>query len=200
MKAKKVIIKEERGREKVKRYSAVLSAMSDTFSKLPLKERLRLFDAVRMKQGNAGKALRYTLARSICKKCGENVSISECVWILNLDNIEFGSNVSVNQLCYLQGLGGITIGNNVSIGHMCTIMSLEHIYDDPEIPIKDQGLQAKEVIIEDDVWIGAKATILMGVHIGKGAIIGAGAVVTRDVKAFDVVGGVPARTIRNRKI
>ena len=77
-------------------------------------------------------------------------------------------------------------------------MSEEHIYIDRNLPIKDQGKTYAPVTIKDNVWIGAKATILSGVTIGTGAIVGAGAVVTKDVPENSIVAGVPARIIKNR--
>ena len=72
-----------------------------------------------------------------------------------------------------------------------------HNFDDPDRPFVEQGITAEGIRIEDDVWLGAGAVITDGVHIGKGAVVAAGAVVTKDVPARTVVGGVPAREIKN---
>ena len=93
------------------------------------------------------------------------------------------------------------IGNTVLIGPYCYIVGAgQYKTDRTDIPIADQGLDLRGgVIVGDNVWLGARSTILDGVKIGNDAIIGAGAVVTKDVPPFAVVGGIPARVIRNRK-
>ena len=107
-------------------------------------------------------------------------------------NTHFGKNVFVNSGCRFQDQGGIYIGDNVLIGHNCVIATLNHNPD----PAKRQNLLPAAVRIGSDVWIGANATILPGVSIGNGAIIAAGAVVTRDVEERTVVAGVPARMMK----
>ena len=94
--------------------------------------------------------------------------------------------------------GGITIGNHVLIGQCVNIHSENHIFADPNRLIMEQGVSYQGVIVEDDVWIGSKATILDGVTIGKGSVVAAGAVVTRSVPPYTIVGGVPAKEIKTR--
>ena len=108
-------------------------------------------------------------------------------------NTRFGKRVFVNAGCKFQDQGGITIGNDVLIGHNCVIATLNHS-EDPE---HRADLIPRPVIIEDKVWVGANVTILSGVRIGEGAILAAGAVVTKDVPPRSVVGGVPARIIKS---
>lgn len=104
-----------------------------------------------------------------------------------------GNHTIVNRNCYLDGRAGITIGNNVNISFGTTIISLQHDYNSPEF-----ACQAGPVAIHDYVWIGARAIILPGVTIGEGAVVAAGAVVTRNVAPYTVVGGVPAKPIATR--
>ena len=78
------------------------------------------------------------------------------------------------------------------------ILTRKHIHSDIKIPMSKQGSISAKVIIEDDVWIGMRVIILPGVKIGRSSIIGAGAVVTHDVLPFTVVGGVPAKFIKER--
>ena len=85
------------------------------------------------------------------------------------------------------------------MGPEVVILGVNHRFDDCERPMIEQGYHdRKPVAIGDDVWIGTRAIILPGVRIGRGAIVAAGAVVTRDVNEFDIVGGNPARVIRSR--
>jgi acetyltransferase-like isoleucine patch superfamily enzyme len=95
--------------------------------------------------------------------------------------------------------GGIRIGNNVLIGQCVNIHAENHRFADASRPIREQGVTYQGVVVQDDVWIGSKATILDGVTIGQGAVIGAGAVVTNSVPPFAIVAGVPARVIGSRK-
>ena len=118
---------------------------------------------------------------------------------MNAANMELGSNVSIHPMCYLDASGGIRIGNDVSIAHGTSILSFEHRFDSLEIPIKDQEVDYRPVSIGNDVWIGAKATIVAGKTIGTGSIIGANSVVTHDVDTYVIVAGSPAREIKKRQ-
>ncbi|MDZ4177762.1 MAG: acyltransferase [Coriobacteriia bacterium] len=101
-------------------------------------------------------------------------------------------------MSYIEAGGGVRIGNDVSIAHGTSILSTSHQYRHEAVPIKDQGIECLETVVESGAWIGAKASILMGRTIGSGAIVGAGAVVTRDVQPGAIVGGVPAVQIGER--
>lgn len=93
----------------------------------------------------------------------------------------------------------VMMGNYVMIGPELLIAGNDHNFDIPGTPIIFSGRpEPKECIIGDDVWIGARATIMLGVSIGRGSVIAAGAVVTRDVPAYTIVGGVPAKPIKMR--
>jgi acetyltransferase-like isoleucine patch superfamily enzyme len=96
----------------------------------------------------------------------------------------------------IRGQGGVTIGDNVLIAPMVKILAVNHNYADPTRPVIDQGITGKGIVIEDGAWIGAGAAILDGVRIGKGAVIGANAVVTRDVPPRAVSVGIPAKVVR----
>lgn len=110
-------------------------------------------------------------------------------------NIRVGRNVFINACCNMQDQGGIRIGSNVLIGHNVVIATLNHVED----PAQRASMRPAPVVIEDNVWIGSGAVLCPGVSIGYGAIIGAGAVVTRDVPAMSVAAGVPAHVLRKVK-
>ena len=93
----------------------------------------------------------------------------------------------------------VTIGKHVMMGPRVSIYAENHVFDNPDILMKDQGVEKKEVIIEDDCWIASNSIILAGVTIGKGSVIAAGSVVTENVAPYSVVAGVPAKWIKSRK-
>ena len=95
--------------------------------------------------------------------------------------------------------GPLRIGENVMMGPDVTILSQTHNIERTDIPMGKQGMREAEVSIGNDVWIGMRSIIMPGVKIGDGAVIGAGAVVTKDVPDYAIVGGVPARIIKYRK-
>ncbi len=111
-------------------------------------------------------------------------------------NIIFGKNVFINAGCKFQDQGGIVIGDRVLIGHNVVLATLNHSQN----PKKRANLIPGSIHIGDDVWIGANVTVCPGVSIGNGAIVAAGAVVTKDVPANTIVGGVPAKFIKNIRI
>lgn len=107
-------------------------------------------------------------------------------------NIHLGENVFINSGCKFQDQGGIYIGDRSLIGHNVVLATLNHSLD----PAKRSSLEPAPIHIEEDVWIGSNATVLPGVRIGRGAVVAAGAVVTKDVPAMTIVGGVPAKPIK----
>lgn len=141
-----------------------------------------------------GDWLRLLLTHPFATKLGK-VRIYEGVTFWYPYRIHIGDDVTLNEWVYLSGFGGLRIGNHVRIGHRTSIITSDHRYEDMSVPIHQQGLISGEVVIEDDVWIGCNATILKNVRIGRGAIIAAGAVVTRDVPSNTIFGGVPAKQI-----
>lgn len=93
-------------------------------------------------------------------------------------------------------IGPVSIGNNVNLAQGITVTALNHNFQDTAKRIDEQGISTKQVVIGDDVWIGANAIILPGVTIGRHVVVAAGAVVTKDVPDNCVVGGVPAKLIK----
>jgi acetyltransferase-like isoleucine patch superfamily enzyme len=110
--------------------------------------------------------------------------------------ITIGKDCLIGEYCVIRGQGGVKIGDRVYTSPFTQIIAVDHVFDDPERPFIEQGITAQGIVIEDDVWLGAGAIITDGVRVGKGAVVAAGAVVTRDVPPHTVVGGVPARPIR----
>jgi len=138
-------------------------------------------------------------------RIGDNVSIQkntiiECTGVIrNLgEGLVIGNNTGIAQGAFIQVRGKVVIGNDVIFGPNVSIFSESHNFDDPNIPIHLQGETRKGVTIEDGAWIGTRAVILDGVTVGRNSIVAAGAVVTRDVPAYSIVGGVPAKVIKHR--
>ncbi len=112
-------------------------------------------------------------------------------------DVEIGADSTVNAYAVVRGF--IRIGNQVRIGGQAHILGFNHNFDDMDQPIHKQGINRKGITIEDDVWIGSGAIVLDGVTIGAHSIVAAGAVVTKDVAEYSVVGGNPAKVIRDRR-
>ncbi|MDE5985538.1 MAG: sugar O-acetyltransferase [Eubacterium sp.] len=110
-------------------------------------------------------------------------------------NIMIGKNVFINSGCHFQDQGGIEIGDGTLIGHNVVLATINH---DLNSSMKRKNHYAP-IKIGNNVWIGSNATILQGVTIGEWAVIAAGAVVTKDVEPYTVVGGVPAKLIKKVK-
>lgn len=124
---------------------------------------------------------------------GDNTTIGMNTHFLSPYRIRIGKNSHINQNVLLDGRGVITIGNSVSISFNVNIITGSH-----NVNSKDFLSEFSPIVIDDYVWIGLNAIILPGVHVGKGAVICAGAVVTHDVKEYEIVGGVPAKKIGER--
>ncbi len=150
-------------------------------------------------EGAMSFGLRYLALHRLARACGEKVVLFPQTYILHPSNLSLGSNVSIHQFCYLDAAGGITIGSNVAIAHGTSIVTSDREVDRTTGCMKDAPVVLGEVTVSDDVWIGAGCRILRGVCVGTGAVIAAGAVVTRDVPPRSIVGGVPAKVIRLRK-
>lgn len=110
--------------------------------------------------------------------------------------IEIGEDCLIGEMNVIRGQGGVHIGNRVYTSPMAQIIAVNHVFDDPDTPFTRQGITAQGIWIEDDVWIGSGCVITDGVRVGKGAVVAAGAVVTQDVPPHTVVGGIPAKVIR----
>lgn len=141
------------------------------------------------------KCLRRLCAKLIMKKCGENVNIEKGAHF-SADTV-IGDNSGIGLNAQLES--NITIGCDVMMGPDVKMFVRNHNFSRTDIPMNQQGdSDPKPIVISDDVWIGANVIILPGVTVGKGSIIGAGAVVTKNVPEYSVVGGNPATVIKSR--
>ena len=138
--------------------------------------------------------IRSSYLRMLLSKFGRHTNIQMRCRFLNGRRVSLGGHNVINFGCLLDGRKfNITTGDNVSMGPEATILTLGH---DPQSPeCEDNG---GDVVIGDRVWIGYRALIMPGVTIGEGAVVAAGAVVTKDVEPFTIVGGVPAKKIGDR--
>jgi maltose O-acetyltransferase len=128
---------------------------------------------------------------------GRGVNIEKGASFGNGSEIEIGDNSGIGVNCFVQG--PMSIGKDVMMGPETIILTRNHRFDRLEVPMRCQGsAEAKPVVIEDDVWIGVRVIILPGVTIHRGAVIGAGAIVTKNVPAYAVACGNPAKVIRYR--
>lgn len=127
----------------------------------------------------------------------KNSKFESKIYISDARQLKLGCFVRINENTFLQG--DVKIGNHVMIAPNVSIYTKTHRHDEIKTPMVLSGeTPTKTVVIEDDVWIGINAVILPGIRIGKGTIVGANSVVTKDVEPYDIVGGVPAKTIRKR--
>jgi maltose O-acetyltransferase len=145
--------------------------------------------------------LRNIKYRYIFGKIGRNCEIGFNLSYFNGKNIELGNNVSISHDVDIIASGEkVIIGNDCLIAQNVLILTRMHNFENILIPMRLQGHKEKPILIENDVWIGAKSVIMPGVTLGVGSIIGAGSIVTKDVLPYSIVAGVPASFIRSRII
>jgi acetyltransferase-like isoleucine patch superfamily enzyme len=130
----------------------------------------------------------------------DGVTISDGVIIATYGGtIAIEPNVYIGPYCILYGHGGLTIGRDTMIGAHTVMVPANHGFGRIEMPMNVQPLTKEGITVAEDVWIGANCSILDDVRIGKGAVIGAGSVVTKDIEAYGVAFGVPAFVVRSRR-
>ncbi|WP_312458505.1 acyltransferase [Proteiniclasticum sp.] len=187
-----------RKRDIARKYSWIINGLIKLSRILPKRFYMTWFKLIRNHDNSIAMLIRYICLKNCAKTCGENVAVFSNVYLFNLHKLEIGNNVSIHPLCYINASGEVKIGNDVSIAHNSTVMSEEHNYNDLSINIKDQGCKFMKTTIEDNVWIGSGVRILGGSYIESGSIVAAGAVVKGTIKANSIVGGVPAKLIKER--
>lgn len=130
---------------------------------------------------------------------GDRVHINRGVYLGAFgEHFEIGEGTQFNRNALIDGRGSVRIGRNVLVGPNAQLISYQHRFSDRATPINKQGFDLAEIVIGDDVWIGAGAIVLAGVSIGHGSVVGAGAVVTSSCPPYSILGGVPARIIGER--
>lgn len=145
-----------------------------------------------------GGRIRYFLCKRIFRKCGEKVNIERGAYFGSGAGIIIGDNSGIGINATIPS--NTIIGSNVMMGPNCYIFDRNHSFDDTEIPMIQQGFTPrKQVVIEDDVWIGRNVTIMSGRTIKKGSIIAACCCLTKDYPEYSIVGGVPSKLIKSRK-
>jgi acetyltransferase-like isoleucine patch superfamily enzyme len=141
-------------------------------------------------------------------RLGEHVSIGSMTMIrpsgyYSRDigvGLHIGDRTGIGPYCYIGCSGGIEIGSDVMFGPGVMLYSEDHEFASPKQSIKSQGVRWQPIVIEDDCWLASRVIVTGGVRVGRGSVIGAGAVVTRDVPPFSVVAGNPAKILRSRTI
>lgn len=141
--------------------------------------------------------VRNAVWRLLLKECGSGVFFDHHVYVKFPRLVSMGNDVSINRgaefYCGLRGRSRIHIGSNVRIAPNVRFHAAGHDPDMPDFPEMDA-----DIFIEDDCWIGAGALVLQGVRVGRGAVVAAGSVVSRDIPPYCIAAGVPARTLRAR--
>lgn len=142
--------------------------------------------------------IRRFFCRRLFESMGEMVNIEQGARFGMGGNVKIGDYSGLGINCLVSGK--VSIGNYVMIGPDVMLLARSHRFDRTDIPMSVQGdEEIQEIVIGNDVWIGARALMLPGVKIGEGAIVGAGAIVTKDVPPYAVVAGNPAKVIKWRK-
>ena len=130
---------------------------------------------------------------------GKRCEIQDYAMLLSYGGkIVIGDNCSINPFCVLYGHGGLVVGDGVRIASHSIFIPANHVFQDKDKPIFEQGETRKGIVVEDDVWIGSRVTVLDGVRISHGCVIGAGAVVTKSTEPYGIYAGVPAKKIGSR--
>lgn len=186
------------GRQIFEKYEKAIGFMLKATFILPKGLRKSCLNMLRYRNGTISMFSRYLLLSSLAEHVGKNVSIFPGVYFEHIERLRIGDNVSIHQMCYIDAEGGVDIGSDVSIAHRCTILSSNHSYQDKRIPIKYQKMNLNKTVLKNNIWIGCGCTILAGVEIGDGCVIGANSTVTRSIPENSVAVGSPAKRIKSR--
>jgi maltose O-acetyltransferase len=149
--------------------------------------------------GVLGIGARYLLYRLVFKRIGKSVTILEGVHLINPEEISVGDHSGIGYQCFFEATGPIRIGSWVRIGPYVSFFTTNHRFGSRDTLIKHQGYDVGTIDVGDDVWFGANVTVLPNVKIGRGAVIGAGAVVNKDIPEYGIAVGNPAKVVRYRE-
>jgi maltose O-acetyltransferase len=145
-----------------------------------------------------GGQLRRVLARGMLESCGREVTIGRGCQFFSGAGVHLGDYSGIGEGAELAG--PVRIGQFVMMAPEVLILTQNHEFADPAVPMARQGTRpVQPVVIEDDVWIGRRVIILPGVRVGRGSILGAGAVVAKDIPPYSIAVGNPARVVRSRR-
>jgi acetyltransferase-like isoleucine patch superfamily enzyme len=170
-------------------------AMKDPTDRLHLR-----YEFVRNLPGNYGFALRSSVLKPHFATVGDRVRVHVGARIRNVEKLALGEFVTLGVDNFIQAAGGVTIGDYSLLGPGVKVWSINHVFDDSEKLIREQGAEYKPVVIGRDVWIGSNAFIMPGTELGDGCIVAAGSVVgAKKYPPYSKLMGNPARVIGSRK-
>lgn len=142
---------------------------------------------------------RFKVMGLFLSRLGQGTVIRQNFRVTMPERVSIGAHCNIAERAFITGGGGVTLGEYVGLGPDVKIWSVNHRFDDPDVPWLKQGHEELAVSIEDDVWVGANCFVMPGTTIGRGAIISAGTVLMKSVPPFAIVAGNPGRVIGWRK-
>lgn len=155
---------------------------------------------IRELPGAAGERIRCRILGKYFQACGDNLIIHQGVRFRGIHRIRAGRNVQIGVDNFLQASGGLTLEDDVMLGPGVKIWTINHRFDNPDLPIYDQGYQYKPVHIGKGVWLGANVFVLPGVTLPEGCVVTAGSLVgIKRYPPWSILSGNPCRVIGNRR-
>jgi len=150
--------------------------------------------------GRGGEAWRAQVIPKYCARVGKNLRVHEGVRFRGIHNLSMGDHVQIGVDDFLQCTGGLELGDRVMLGPGVKIWSVNHVFDDPDIPIDEQGYHEEKVVIGASCWLGAEVFVFPGVELPEGCVVSAGSVLTKKkYPPWSLIAGYPARVIGNRR-
>ena len=186
-----------RGRDLYRFSKGPLLALALAFHVLPRPVASAVWSLLDFLPGKIGLGVRYALAKRLASGLGDSVFFGRGIFIKGWSQLRIGNNVSIHRGCYIDASGGINIGSEVSIAHNTSLVSFNHTWNNPDQPIRLNPLSFATITLDDDVWVGCGVRILAGAELGTRSIVAAGAVVAGKFAGNVVIGGVPAKKIRD---